>query len=120
MKQVSEATIERARLLMLDGVERRYRDIADALHITKTPASSAIGALHDRGQVFIARYDRLPGSSRHCAVFKFGNEPDAEPPEKANRYAWVEAERDWIAQSRAPVKPFRHWQDIALFGEVAA
>lgn len=117
MKSVSSATVKRARELMSDGLERSVPDLARALSLTDTAGWNAMGALHDMRLVYISRYERVQGATRWRRIYRFGRKPDAKPPEKSPKNAYLVREREWLEKSRVPVKPHRHWQDAALFGE---
>jgi hypothetical protein len=58
-------------------------------------------------------------------VFELSNEPDAEecsPPSKKNapRLSREEmAERRQLKEMAKKIQPFRHWQDVAFFGETS-
>jgi hypothetical protein len=116
-RQVSEATIERGHQLMLDKKPRTYLSVAAALSVSETTASAVMRILHDRELLYVSRYARAKGNKRWSAVFRLGNRKDATVPPKGRRHAFRERERQWLEVSRAPVKPFRHPQDVAFFGE---
>lgn len=120
VRGVSEKTIERLRQLMLDEQPRSCAQAGPALGISESSAGHAMKELHRRKLVYVLTYARAGKTSNWTRVFKIGNEKDARRPggpDKGKR-AWLAREREWLKASRAkPVKPFRHPQDVALFGE---
>jgi len=116
--QVSAATIERMRLLMLDGQPRSCLATAGELGISRSSADHAMTALHKRHIVFIARYERCEAGTSWIRIFQAGHQRDAARPSsvQTHSHAYLRRERERLSQARA-TKIFRHPWDVALFGE---
>ena len=120
MKQVSEATIERARVLMQDGCDRSSCEVAAALKLGKCSAANALKALHERRLIYIVDYQRSTRNSRWSRVYRIGTARDVRAPKGCGKRAAQSAERSWLAESRATASViFRHPWDVWLFGECA-
>lgn len=119
--QVSAATVERVRLLMLDDQPRSCLQVSVELGISRTSADHAMTALHKRGLVHIAMYERCDAGTSWIRIFQFGTQRDAPRPSSliTHSHQYLRRERERLAQARA-TKVFRHPWDVWLFGECAA
>lgn len=122
-REVSAATIERLRQLMLDDRGRSCLQASVELGLSDTAASCAMSILHKRGLVFIEKYERAAHAANWVRIFKFGVHRDAAKPKSTESYthAYQRREREYLKESRSSgSKVFRHPHDVAFFGECAA
>lgn len=117
-KAVSEATLERARLLVMGGGEYSSRQIEAAMNLSRSTASSVMTILRRRKHIYIARFDVIDNNPRLRAVYRYGKERDAKYPKVSRKRNYLREERVWLETSRASGSlVFRHPQDVALYGE---
>ncbi|WP_167066136.1 hypothetical protein [Burkholderia sp. Ax-1719] len=118
-KHVSEATIARAARLMQAGGDFSSFDVEAALSLSRTTASHVMTVLHRRKEIFVTRFDAIPGNSRRRAIYRYGPGEDAEYSSAVRRKRnYLAEERAWISASKASGSIlFRHPHDVALFGE---
>jgi hypothetical protein len=119
--KVSEATIERARLLMADGVERNYHDIYDELNIGKQAGLVLSKILHQRALIRITSWEFAPRNGHICPRYTIGGGNDVPSPADSSidrSTLRFREEREWLSESRESGQcAFRDWRDVALFGE---
>lgn len=118
--QVSAATIERLRVLMLDDKPRSCLQVSAELGFSRSSADHAMTALHKRGLVHVERYERCDAGTSWIRIFKWGTQRDAPRPSSliTHSHAYLRRERERLSQSRA-TKVFRHPWDVWLFVECA-
>lgn len=122
-REVSAATIERLRALMLDDRGRSCLQASLDLGLSDTAASCAMTILHKRGLVFIEKYERAAHAANWVRIFKFGTHRDAAKPKitESSNVRYQRREREYLNESRSSgSKVFRHPHDVWLFGECAA
>jgi len=126
MKRTSETRVAQLMELLKDGKPRTAPMAADEMKADASAISAAMGCLMGRGQIHIADWTkRLRSGGRMIAVYQIGageNKPMPAPPSKAEYRKHQSQreieERERLAAERArPVVAFRHWQDVAFFGE---
>jgi hypothetical protein len=128
MKRTSETRIGQLLALLSDGKPRSTPQAADELHYDAGNLSGAMAVLFERKQVHIVdwvhRANDICGSKK-VPVYAFGDGENVPMPPKLSKaeYRAMQSkremeERERLAEERArPVRPFRHWQDAALFGD---
>lgn len=128
MSRVSEQTISRVEKLLKEWPADKplpcFADIAFDLGMTEHSASRAIKHLHANRLVHLKwRYPERGVASKAAQVWVHGPGVDevkrarlTRKRQKENNKEAKQRERQWLEENRRPVKPFRHWQDQALFG----
>ena len=112
-KSVLEAAKNRRESLIkfLTGKEMAVSGIYKATGVNTSMVYKDLARLREMGEVHICRYEG------GLAIYAVGDKPDVEPPEGARASRKKGRKVEMPLPSVTAVIPFRHWMDVALFGE---
>lgn len=107
-------------------------DLARHMKIGRTSLNYHISVLHDQKRIYVSGWAGFNRQGSPVRLWCVGDKPDAEKPlesapvtprKESEQEKWerIMSERDDLIRARlaATIKPFRHWQDVALFGASA-
>lgn len=101
---------------LIQSAAKTTDEIRKEINMSRVTTDRDLGELHECGEIHVESWRQSRGT--FAAVYRAGHAEDAPmPPELAER---MRAYRETIttrADQKRNFKAFRHWTDIALFGE---
>ena len=117
-----QRTMPRLAALLKDKKPRTISQAAADLGLTESPVYVAAKKLRAEGKIHVSEWKMSPVNNRFIAVWIIGGGEDAPKP---SRDEWVRPGSSEDEHSRRIAEElarpaFRHWQDVAFFGEARA
>lgn len=107
-------------------------DLARHMKVGRTSLNYHMDTLHRQKRIYVSGWTGFNRQGSPVRLWSVGDQPDAEkplecapvaPPKESEAEKWerIMSEREAVMRARlaATIKPFRHWTDVALFGEPA-
>ena len=123
--------IDQIKALLKERGPMTVFELAEALDLSDKAITNYIGIYRSREKgIRVVGFD-VGARKRKTRYYALGDEPDEKPPAPKRPPSVVKrikhpglsreevAERKRAQQALANIKPFRHWQDVALFGVAA-